>query len=56
MEGERGRPGLHSERALDVESQAGHARHAVAVLCARSATTFTERRLNVTESASTGSD
>jgi hypothetical protein len=44
-EGERGRPGLHSECARDVETLAGHARHAVAGLCARSATTFTERCL-----------
>jgi hypothetical protein len=42
-EGERGRPGLHSERARDVETLVGHALHAVARLCARSATTLTER-------------
>jgi hypothetical protein len=42
-EGERGWPGLHIERARDMETLAGHARHAVASLCARSATTFTER-------------
>jgi hypothetical protein len=29
---ERGRPGLHSERARDVEMLAGHACHAVARL------------------------
>jgi hypothetical protein len=40
---ERGRPGLHSEHARDVETLARHARHAVARLCARSATMFTER-------------
>jgi hypothetical protein len=42
MEGERGRPGLHSERARDMESQARHARHAVAVLYPQLATTLTD--------------
>jgi hypothetical protein len=44
-EGERGWPGLHSERARDVESLARHACHTVAILCAWSAMTFTERCL-----------
>jgi hypothetical protein len=38
-----GQPGLHSERARDVETPAMHACQVVARLCARSATTFTER-------------
>jgi hypothetical protein len=42
MEGERGRPGLHSERARGMESQARHACHAVAILYAQSATSLTD--------------